>query len=437
MAFQISRTHMLYGIIILVAMPLALITWASNATVYMPVYGKPYIGYIVFGFGVVITLLGMGELLFRGKGLPSTLSTTIRFADVGAYSAMPHPIYTGVCIAVWGMSMAVESASGLWLITPSVVVGSIATVYGFERPFIRKTFPKSAKPARFQIPALYTTVLRYIDSLINHWRELRFGSVQIVAHGIYAGLGAMAGLLLFAFLQPTATAGLIFLLLLFTVVGSAAWGQFVEGRRGALRPFGYFGGLLGISLAMAALPSDNKFETLAALAVAIPFAQAIGRLRCLKNGCCHGHVCVEKIGIHYHTPQSTVARSGLSGIPVHPTQAYSIAINMGIGAVMLILWISSCSAANIVGAYLILTGCGQFVEEAYRGDSDAPHLFGVRLYQWLAVVLTIAGAVVTCIASSPIANTISLPHFPALVMCLLALPILWVAMGVEFEAISN
>jgi protein-S-isoprenylcysteine O-methyltransferase Ste14 len=121
---------MIYGIAILFVVPITLITWASSATVQMPVYGKPYIGYTVFGFGVIITLLGMGELLFRGRGLPTTLSTTIRFADVGAYSAMPHPIYTGVCIAVWGMSMAVQSASGLWLITPMVVIASVATVYG-------------------------------------------------------------------------------------------------------------------------------------------------------------------------------------------------------------------------------------------------------------------------------------------------------------------
>ncbi|NQW30117.1 MAG: prolipoprotein diacylglyceryl transferase [Ignavibacteria bacterium] len=432
MSIEVKTTHILYGAFFVVATPIMLVVWASNAQVSLPVYGKPFIGYIVFGFGVILTVLGLGELLFKGRGLPLKLAPTFQFADAGAYAAMPHPIYSGFSIAVWGMAMAVQSASGLWLITPMVVLGCVAVVYGYERPFLRKTFPERVKKSRIPLPDFYTKTLRYIDSKINNWRELKVGSVRILSHGIYAGMAAMVGLLLFAFLHPTATIGEIFLLILFAVVGSITWGQFIEARKGVLRPFGYFGAVLGILLAVETIPGISQFYTLAALAVAMPFTQSLGRLRCLIHGCCHGHVCASNIGIHYHTPESAAVKAGLVGLSIHPTQLYSLVINFFVGTMLLITWLTGSTAANIVGTYLIATGCGRFIEEAYRGEPQTPHVFGLPLYQRLAIIMVIAGAVITCIPSGPVGYAFSLPSFPSLLMALLSLPIIWFVTGLDF-----
>ena len=45
----------------------------------------------------------------------------------------------------------------------------------------------------------------------------------------------------------------------------------------------------------------------------------------------------------------------------------------------------------IGGLYLILTGLSRFVEESYRGEPQTPIIRGLRLYQWTAIVMVVAG----------------------------------------------
>ena len=42
-------------------------------------------------------------------------------------------------------------------------------------------------------------------------------------------------------------------------------------------------------------------------------------------------------------------------------------------------------------------GLGRFVEEAYRGEVQTPFLFGLRLYQWMAILSIVLGAICTTI----------------------------------------
>jgi hypothetical protein len=56
----------------------------------------------------------------------------------------------------------------------------------------------------------------------------------------------------------------------------------------------------------------------------------------------------------------------------------------------------------IIGLYLILSGLVRFVEESYRGEPQTPWVAGLRLYQWLAVLLLVIGAFVTTVARTPV-----------------------------------
>ena len=70
------------------------------------------------------------------------------------------------------------------------------------------------------------------------------------------------------------------------------------------------------------------WSLLAAYAVAGPWVQACGRLRCLVQGCCHGCESSEFVGIRYSHPRSRVVRlAHLVGVPIHPTPLYSILAN--------------------------------------------------------------------------------------------------------------
>ena len=68
-----------------------------------------------------------------------------------------------------------------------------------------------------------------------------------------------------------------------------------------------------------------------------------------------------------------------------------------IGFILLSLWYNNFSSPFIFGLYLILTGIGRFVEEAYRGEVQTPILKGLRLYQWTAILSVFIGIIMTLI----------------------------------------
>ena len=141
---------------------------------------------------------------------------------------------------------------------------------------------------------------------------------------------------------------------------------------------------------------------LAAITIAAPVIQGIGRLRCLVQGCCHGRVAESVPGIRYTDPHSRVCRlANLSGVPVHATPLYSILWNVVVELALLRLVQLNAPCTLICGIYLLLSSAGRFVEEAYRGEPQTATIAGLHLYQWIAVCMSIAGAVVTTVNSSP------------------------------------
>ena len=128
--------------------------------------------------------------------------------------------------------------------------------------------------------------------------------------------------------------------------------------------------------------------------------QAIGRLRCLVNGCCHGRETSPALGIRVSHDRSRVTRMAeLAGIPIHATQLYSILTNGFLGLFLLRLWMSGCPTAMICGIYGIGNGLARFAEEAYRGEPQTAVIFGLRLYQWFAIASVCVGAVLTVLDS--------------------------------------
>jgi protein-S-isoprenylcysteine O-methyltransferase Ste14 len=292
--------------------------------------------------------------------------------------------------------------------------------------------------AAYGLVRRYRTISGWIrfaaEHMANSWREWRSGPVRFIRHGAYAGLAAFLGLTIVSTLlgpghEPalliTATAGL---------VAAGAWGQVIEGSPRLMRPFGFWGYLLGVCVSgtIAPLLGTPTWTLLAAYCVAAPVAQSVGRLRCLVQGCCHGSPSSDAIGIRYNHPRSRVTRlSELGGIPVHPTPVYSILWNALIALWVGRLWSLGVDGRFLCGIYLVLMGLGRFVEEAYRGEPQTPVFAQLRLYQWASVGAVIVGAGMTAWhGETPVPAP--LPHATALVIATVFALLTAGAMGLDF-----
>ena len=287
----------------------------------------------------------------------------------------------------------------------------------------------------FRLPAAWEVLRAAAERLANSWREWDFGAVRVINHGGWAALGTLAGIGLAASLAGRAAVPAVILVAFAGLAGAGLWAQFVEGSPRLLRPYGYYGGVLGVVLgclaARLALGTD-AWLLLGAYAVAGPWIQAAGRVRCLVQGCCHGAPAPESVGIRYVHPRSRVCRlSSLAGIPVHPTPLYSIVWNAVPALLCARLWGARSPLSVIAGAYLILTGLGRFVEESRRGEPQTPVFARLRLYQWIAAGTVAAGAVFTCLPGTAPAPAPE-PSPAALGAAAVFAAATWFALGVDF-----
>jgi hypothetical protein len=238
----------------------------------------------------------------------------------------------------------------------------------------------------------------------NSWKEWHFGSIRIINHGFYAGLAGFVGFGLMANILGADTLLIIFVIGICGIAGAGLWAQLVEGSPILLRPYGYYGSVLGVPVGciLASFFSDKSaFYLIATTIVAAPWIQCIGRLRCLVQGCCHGKQTETGVGICFHHPKSRVNKlAGWSGKTLYPTQVYSIGANFVIGLLLLRLMSLEMHINFITGIYLILNGLSRFVEEYYRGEPQTPYFWGMRVYQWLAIASILIGCIFTCLYSS-------------------------------------
>ena len=282
-------------------------------------------------------------------------------------------------------------------------------------------------------PGLWTLARRGAQVIANSWREWRIGPVRILNHGFYAGFGASAGVLITTWLVGPGSTWALVGVALGGLLGAALWGQLLVGGKTLLRPFGYFGCVLGASLTLIAMgvAGMEVWALCAGLASAAPWVQAIGRGRCLIQGCCHGAPCDADRGIVYRSAKSRVSYiSRLGGRPLHPTPLYSIAANLVIGALLMRLWVIGAPASFIIGGYLILAGLARFVEESYRGEPQTQMVMGLRIYQVFAVLSVGTGVVVSSVPSSSVVSAYVFSSEQVLASALIGV-LYMIAMGVD------
>ena len=626
-----------YGALFLVALPAGLVTWAGATAdlVRVPVIHAPAAGWSLAVVGMLLATAGAYELIVRGRGLPMNPYPPPRLVRTGIYRWLRNPMYIGFVLACGGIALAVGSAAGLWLVTPTVALGAAALVYGFERhDLLRRLGPVALAPPILSLPradgaapsaadrvavllwvflpwlviyyaiqalgrsvdafgtqlpyergwpvlqgtellyasayvfipltallirtrhalrrfaiqsalatvvitvlwlvipvvavnrpfvasgfwgrtlaweqghsqgvaafpafhvlwtllaadgwtansratgrrlwawvgwtwatlitvscittgmhtaievaaaiALYPPLSRYdatwalirrgTESLANSWKEWRMGPLRVINHAVFAAAAATVGIVVAGSAAGPAAVAAVVWTGFCILVGSAIWAQLVEGSARLLRPFGWYGGVLGgvFGATTARLAGVPVFPLLAAFAVATPWIQIFGRMRCLVQGCCHGGPAPAETGIRYFHRRSRVTQvADLAGVPIHATPLYSIVGNVVIGLLLLRLRLIGAPDALLVGGYLVLAGCARFVEESFRAEPQTPIIARLHSYQWVAIVSVIAGVVSTALPSAPAPQAFS-PLTVSLVLGALALGMLTgAAMGVD------
>jgi hypothetical protein len=238
------------------------------------------------------------------------------------------------------------------------------------------------------------------EAVANSWHEWHWHGVRVINHGLYAALAGAVGLWIASSLGGPSVFWQLVFVHVCGLAGAGAWAQKLEGSSKLSRPFGYYGGVIGavVGAVIASAVGGNTILLLALMAMEASWLQAVGRLRCLVQGCCHGSEAPEGIGIRYWKPRSRVCTlADLRGVPLHPTPLYSILANFVIGLLLLRLWSLGAPFGLVAGTYLMLAGFARFVEESYRGEPQTPIVGGMRIYQWMAVLSVACGILLTTV----------------------------------------
>ena len=287
-----------------------------------------------------------------------------------------------------------------------------------------------------QATGIWEALRRASENVANHWIEWRLGGLRILGYGWWAALANTAALSVVAALMGPGRLGLIYATAAAGLAGAFLWARLFERPAREMRPFGFYGGMVGIWAAAAAspffgVPAADAQRLLAGYCAAAPLLQAIGRVRCLMQGCCHGAPAPDSVGIRYRMPLSRVTKAGLAGISLHPTPLYSILWNGVVQLVVLRLWWVHAGPGALCGAWLLLSGLGRFVEESHRGEPQTPIVAGLRIYQWVAVATVIAGAVLLAL---PPGAPLPSPRLDlaAVAAALGAGAVAWLAYGADF-----
>jgi hypothetical protein len=183
-------------------------------------------------------------------------------------------------------------------------------------------------------------------------------------HGLYAGAAGATGILLAGSGAGPGAEGAVAWVAGWGLVGAGMYAQVLEGSSRLLRPFGWYGGVIGVlaGILTAPLVGGSVPTLLAAFALASPWIQSVGRLRCLVQGCCHGAPTTADRGIRYRHPRSRVCHiAEWRGVPLLPTPVFSIAGNIVIGVLLIRLRTLGTADLLLVGVYLMLSGIARFV----------------------------------------------------------------------------
>jgi len=134
--------------------------------------------------------------------------------------------------------------------------------------------------------------------------------------------------------------------------------------------FVFYGSLLFAIPALLIFIKIKKlplFGMLDVMAVTAVIVHAFGRMGCFMAGCCYGVPSHGFTAVTFHDPHS---QADPLGIPLHPTQLYSVSALLIILLVLLFVKYRKQFDGQLFMIYLMLYAIGRSVIEVFRGDLE-------------------------------------------------------------------
>jgi phosphatidylglycerol:prolipoprotein diacylglycerol transferase len=151
-----------------------------------------------------------------------------------------------------------------------------------------------------------------------------------------------------------------------------------------------WGAILGGMVAILIYTSVRNHPTgrmLDAIAPAAPLAQAIGKVGCTINGCCHGLPTTLPWAITYIHPNAYATL----GTALHPTQVYEILWNLATFAIVWMLRGRLKRDGSLCLTYLAVYSIGKFLVHFLRPGTV--FLFGLQQAQVVSILVLVVAAI--------------------------------------------
>ena len=144
-----------YGVLFVAFLPTALLLWARQleGQIDLPRVLQPFVGGCLAAAGLGLMIAAWFSLWRFAGGLPMNAFPPNAFTRRGIYSWLDDPNYLGFVAIVLGVSVAVGSAAGLWIVTPFSAAACAALVLGYERHDLARRFGGDRPRARLALPA--------------------------------------------------------------------------------------------------------------------------------------------------------------------------------------------------------------------------------------------------------------------------------------------
>jgi phosphatidylglycerol---prolipoprotein diacylglyceryl transferase len=199
-----------------------------------------------------------------------------------------------------------------------------------------------------------------------------------VAMGFFAGLGLTIRLARTEGIPPGLIMDMSFVILVAAIIGSRALYVFMNLSFYLENPIDAFklweGGLVfsgGLAASAAVMGwyihrhGLSWWKTGDMWAPGIALGQAVGRIGCLMAGCCYGKPA-------YDLPWALIFTDPLclapTGIPLHPTQLYSMISGFVIFGFLLALFYKKRFDGQVLIWFIILHSTARLIIERFRGD---------------------------------------------------------------------
>jgi len=158
-----------------------------------------------------------------------------------------------------------------------------------------------------------------------------------------------------------------------------------------------FGGIVGVSLFFWVYSSKRHYPFWFIADLAAPgtiLAQAIGRVGCTINGCCHGKFCEAapswlpwtiRYSTDYPLPTGYFVQPELLGQPLYPTQPYEIIFNLAVFGILLKLRGRLKPDGSLFLLYLAAYSAWRIGVGFLR--AGAPYLSGLTAAQYISIAV--------------------------------------------------